>query len=187
MRLVVDGGTAQESKFVVKKDPRSKATPADLVAQYKLAMQIRDRTTDANDAVRTVRYVRAQTVERSKKVGADSAQYAALIKSLDAKISEIEAKIYQVKNRSGQDPLNYPIRVNNQIAALAGVVGSTDARPTKQSYQVFDILTKELEGYLVELRQAWKDLLPPIDDILKKNGQPAIEVKPGETKSATNA
>ncbi|MBL0173222.1 MAG: glycosyl hydrolase [Gemmatimonadaceae bacterium] len=180
VRLMVDGATAQESKFAVKKDPRSDATPADLVAQYKLAMQIRDRTTDANDAVRTVRYVRDQTVKRSKEVGADSARYAALIKSLDTRISEIEAKIYQVKNRSGQDPLNYPIRVNNQIAALAGVVGSADARPTKQSVQVFDILTKELEVYLVDLRAAWKDLLPPIDEILKKHGLPAIEVKPGD-------
>ena len=41
-------------------------------------MQIRDRTTDANDAVRTVRYVRSQAVSRSKEVGADSAQYAQL-------------------------------------------------------------------------------------------------------------
>ncbi len=183
VRLLVDGGTAQEAKFVVKADPRAKATPADLIAQYKLAMQIRDRTTDANDAVRTVRYVRDQAVARSKQVGADSARYATLIKSLDTRISEIEAKIYQVKNRSGQDPLNYPIKVNNQIAALAGVVGSTDARPTKQSYQVFDILTKELEGYLVELRAAWKELLPPIDEILKKHGQPAIEVKAADVKS----
>ena len=177
-RFIVDGATAQESKFVVRKDPRSDATPADLVAQYKLAMQIRDRTTDANDAVRTVRSVRDQAVSRSKTVGADSASYAALIKSLDARISDIEARIYQVKNRSGQDPLNYPIRVNNQIAALAGVVGSADARPTKQSYVVFDLLTKELEVYLVDLRAAWKDLLPPIDAILKKHGHPAIEVKP---------
>jgi photosystem II stability/assembly factor-like uncharacterized protein len=185
VRLVVDGGAAQESKFIVKKDPRSKATPADLVAQYKLAMQIRDRTTDANDAVRTVRNVRDQTVARSKEVGADSAQYATLIKALDAKISELEAKIYQVKNRSGQDPLNYPIRVNNQIAALGGVVGGTDARPTKQSYQVFDVLTKELEVYLVELRKAWKEMLPPIDEILKKHGKPAIEVKPADAKKTS--
>lgn len=184
VRLIVDGGTPQDSKFVVKADPRSNASPADLVAQYKLAMQIRDRTTDANDAVRTVRYVRDQAVSRSKEVGADSAKYATLIKTLDARISEIEAKIYQVKNRSGQDPLNYPIKVNNQIAALAGVVGSADARPTKQSYVVFDVLTKELEVYLVELRAAWKDLLPPIDEILKKHGKPAIEVKPSDVKAA---
>jgi hypothetical protein len=184
VRLLLDGVMVQDTKFLVKKDPRSTATPADLVAQYKLLMQIRDRTTDANDAVRTVRSVRAQVVARSKQVGADSAQYAMLIKALDTRISELEAKIYQVKNQSGQDPLNYPIRVNNQIAALAGVVGSTEARPTRQSLVVFDTLTRELEVYLVDLRQAWKDMLPPIDEILKKHGHPAVEVKPSDVKTA---
>jgi hypothetical protein len=183
VRLVVDGAVVQDAKFLVKKDPRSTATPADLIAQYKLLMQIRDRTTDANDAVRTVRYVRSQAMARRAQVGADSATYARLVQTLDTRISEIEAKVYQVKNQSGQDPLNYPIRVNNQIAGLAGVVGSTEARPTKQSYLVFDSLTKELEVYLVELRAAWKDLLPPVDEILKKHGHPAIEVKPNDVRA----
>jgi hypothetical protein len=183
VRLLVDGAPVAESKLLVKKDPRSDATAADLVAQYKMLMQIRDRTTDANDAVRTVRYVRNQAVSRSKEVGADSAQYAQLVKTLDAKISEMEAQIYQVKNQSGQDPLNYPIKVNNQIAALAGVVGSTEARPTKQSVVVYDTLSKELEVYLVELRKAYKELLPPIDEILKKHGLPAIEVKAGDVQT----
>jgi hypothetical protein len=43
---------------------------------------------------------------------------------------------------------------------------------------VFDTLTKELEGYLVELREAWRTLLPPVDDFLKARGKPPIEVAP---------
>lgn len=187
VRLVLDGQPAQEAKFVVRKDPRSNATPADLVAQYKLAMQIRDRTTDANDAVRTVRYVRSQLDERAKELGADSTELRAISKRLEERTAEVEAKIYQVKNQSGQDPLNYPIRVNNQIAALAGVVGSADARPTKQTYVVFDSLTKELEVYLVELRQAWKELLPPVDEYLKKKGMPAIEVRAADVRTPRQA
>ncbi len=178
VRLVVDGAPAQEATLLVKKDPRSDATPADLVAQYQLLMQIRDRTTDANDAVRTVRWVRTQLEERARDLGADSAAFRPLAGRLEARIGEVEAKIYQVRNQSGQDPLNFPIKVNNQIAALAGVVGSTEARPTKQSYVVFDTLTKELEGYLVELREAWRTLLPPVDDFLKARGKPPIEVAP---------
>ena len=180
VRLLVDGAPAGEAKLLVKKDPRSEATPLDLVAQYKLLMQIRDRTTDANDAVRTVRNVRNQAKARMTQVAADSAKYAQLVQTLDARISAMEAEIYQVKNQSGQDPLNFPIKVNNQIAALAGVVGSTEARPTRQSQVVFDTLTKELEGYLVELRKAYKELIPPIDEILKKHGHPALEVKPAD-------
>ena len=184
VRLLVDGAMAGEAPLLVKKDPRSEATPVDLVAQYKLLMAIRDRTTDANDAVRTVRHVRDQANAARTKVGADSVRYAELVKALDQKISAMEAEIYQVKNQSSQDPLNFPIKVNNQIAALAGVVGSTEARPTKQSQVVFDQLTKELEGYLVELRKAYQTLLPPIDELRKKHNQPAIEVKPQATPRA---
>jgi len=182
VRLLVDGTVAGEQTLLVKKDPRSDATAADLVAQYKLLMQIRDRTTDANDAVKTVRYVRQQADSYRGKVGPDSARYAELVKALDSKISAMEAEIYQVQNQSSQDPLNFPIKVNNQIAALAGVVGSTEARPTRQSQVVFSKLTAELETYLVELRKAYKDLLPPVDEILRKNGHKAIEVKPQDTR-----
>ncbi|MEO7521649.1 MAG: glycosyl hydrolase, partial [Gemmatimonas sp.] len=183
VRLLVDGVSVGDTKFLVKKDPRSNATPADLIAQYKLLMKVRDRTTDANDAVRTVRYVRAQLDARAKDLGRDSVAFRALAKALDAKASEIEAMVYQVKNQSGQDPLNYPIRVNNQIAALAGVIGSTEARPTKQSIEVFNILGKELEGYLVQLRQVWKDLLPPVDAFLKERGKAPIEVKASDVRA----
>jgi hypothetical protein len=183
VRLIVDGGTPQDAKFIVKKDPRTNATQADLIAQYKLLMQVRDRTTDANDAVRTVRYVRAQLGDRMKDMSAaDSAAFKPLSAALDAKITEIEALVYQVKNQSGQDPLNYPIRVNNQIAAMSGVIGSTEARPTKQSIEVFGILDKELEVYLVSLRKAWKELLPPVDAFLKQKGKAPIEVKPADVK-----
>ena len=57
------------------------------------------------------------------------------------------------------------------------MVGSSEARPTKQSVTVFDVLNKELEGYLTELRTAWKDLLPPVDAFLRDKGKPAIEVR----------
>ena len=183
-RLIVDGGTPQDAKFIVMKDPRTKATQADLIAQYKLLMQVRDRTTDANDAVRTVRWVRAQLAERMKDMSAaDSAEFRPLAAALDAKITEVEAEVYQVKNQSGQDPLNYPIKVNNQIAAMAGVIGSTEAKPTKQSAEVFGLLTKELEGYLVELRKAWKELLPPVDAYLIKKGKKPIDVKPNDVRA----
>ena len=114
---------------------------------------------------------------------ADSAEFRPLANALDAKITEVEAEVYQVKNQSGQDPLNYPIKVNNQIAAMAGVIGSTEAKPTKQSMEVFGLLTKELEGYLVELRKAWKDLLPPVDAYLTKKGKKPIDVKPNDVRA----
>jgi hypothetical protein len=94
--------------------------------------------------------------------------------SLAARLSLVEGEIYQVRNQSGQDPLNYPIKLNNKISALAGVVGGTDARPTSQSYEVFRVLSADLETQLTAMRAAMTELLPKVNAALAAAGLPAI-------------
>jgi hypothetical protein len=66
----------------------------------------------------------------------------------------VEESVYQVKNRSGQDPLNFPIKVNNKLAHLSGVIESADAKPTDQTYAAFKELSDELQAQLDRLNQA---------------------------------
>ncbi len=56
-----------------------------------------------------------------------------------------------MKNQSGQDPLNFPIRLNNRLAALQRSVETGDAKPTDGAYKVFEELNRELEGHLSKL------------------------------------
>ena len=69
------------------------------------------------------------------------------------KLSEVEEEIYQVRNQSNQDPLNFPIKLNNRIAALSRTVETGDARPTNASYQVFKELAAELDAQLAKLKK----------------------------------
>ena len=87
-----------------------------------------------------------------------------------------------MKNQSGQDPLNYPIRLNNKIAALSGVVGGTDAKPTAQAYVVFTDLSTQLDRQLQAMRGALL-VLPSINATLKEAGLPAIVPSTEEIKS----
>jgi hypothetical protein len=93
-----------------------------------------------------------------------------------AELSSVEDSLYQTKNRSGQDPLNYPIRLNNKIAALAGVAGSAEARPTDQTVTVFKDLSAQLDVQLARMQRALRTL-PRINSILKSAGQPEIVPK----------
>jgi hypothetical protein len=79
-----------------------------------------------------------------------------------------------VKNRSGQDPLNYPIRLNNQIAALAGVAGGAEARPTAQTVEVFRILSTQLDLQLKRLRDLLGGGLSGVNAELTRLGLTAI-------------
>ncbi len=148
---VTVGDKSETQAFNILKDPRGNATQADLDTQYAFLVQVRDKTSEANNAVRTIRNVKAQLAARRASAGARGAGLDKVAGPLVAQLSSVEEAIYQVKNRSGQDPLNYPIRLNNQIAALSGVASGAEARPTAQSLEVFKILSADLDLQLKRL------------------------------------
>jgi hypothetical protein len=175
VRMIVDGAPVGTEQFVLKKDPRTNTTPADLAAQFAFLTQVRDQLSQANDAVKTIRYVRAQLADREKKLsGAQLAQFKALAAPLTTELASVEDSVYQTKNRSGQDPLNYPIRLNNKIAALANVAASAEARPTDQTTTVFKGLSAQLGTELGRMKRALDGSLPKINNVLKSAGQPEI-------------
>ena len=183
VRLNVNGQSYTQPLTIVK-DPRSPASDADLREQFDLLMRIREKTSQANDAVKTIRNVRAQLADRAKKMPADKrAAFSSAADDLTKNLSAVESAIYQVKNQSSQDPLNYPIKLNNKIAALSGVVGGTDAKPTSQSYTVFNDLSSQLDRQLSAMRGALL-ILPAINASLKAAGLAAIVPSTGEIKTA---
>ncbi|HEY8852671.1 MAG TPA: glycosyl hydrolase, partial [Gemmatimonadaceae bacterium] len=182
VRMTVNGQSYRQPLTVVK-DPRSAASDADLREQFDFLMRIHEKTNQANDAVKTIRNVKAQLADRTRRMPPDkSAAFAANTKSFIDRLSAIEGEIYQVKNQSGQDPLNYPIRLNNKIAALSGVVGGADAKPTSQSYTVFNDLSAQLDRQLSAMRGSFI-ILSPINASLKAQGLPPIVPSAEEIKA----
>ncbi|MDB4913296.1 MAG: hypothetical protein JWM95_940 [Gemmatimonadetes bacterium] len=185
VRMIVDGQPVGTEPFVLKKDPRTKATQADLDAQFAFLQQIRTRTTEANDAVKTIRWIKAQLDDREKRMtGQAQADFHAMAARLRDELSVVEDSVYQTKNRSGQDPLNYPIRLNNKIAALAGVAGSAEARPTKQTSDVMTVLSTQLAGELGKMKKSLNSRLPEINATLRKVDLPEIVARPADVPAA---
>src|SRR4029078_9506968 len=115
------------------------------------------------------RGIKAQIADRKTK--ADAAKATPVVKALDdleQTIGTIESEIYQVKLQSSQDPLNFPIKLNNKIAALQGVVESADVRPTEQSYSVFRTLSNALDEQLGKLDTRVKGQMPPVNQLLQR-------------------
>lgn len=169
------GGDTQTETFRLVKDPRSKATQAELQEQFAFLMKVQDETNKANDAVKLVRNIRSQLDDRTKRLPADRrAAFESSAKPLESQLAAAEREIYQVQNRSGQDPLNYPIRLNNKIAALGGVAASTDARPTNQTLEVHRILSAQLDVQLKKMRTALDQSLPALNRDLAAANLPAI-------------
>jgi photosystem II stability/assembly factor-like uncharacterized protein len=140
--------------LVVQRNPWiTDVTDADLRAQYAFGKRVRDRATDANQAIINIRRVKAQLADRQKK--ADDAALKAAGTTLVANASVVEDSVYQVRNQSGQDPLNFPIRVNNRLATLLAMSERGDGRPTTNMPEIFGILSTEFGRYSARLTQIW--------------------------------
>jgi photosystem II stability/assembly factor-like uncharacterized protein len=143
-----------ETSIDLIKDPRIDVSDDDINVQFNFAMEIRNQTDLAN---RSVIEIRNMKVHLDSIISKKSSSSSAKIKKLKSKLETIESSIYQVKNQSGQDPLNFPIRVNNRLAYLRKSVESGDGLPTKGSREVFELLKDELSGYTNSLDKLKKE------------------------------
>lgn len=174
-RLTVDGEVFTQD-FDIRLDPRvTLANADDLEARFELASAISDKVSEANEAVLLVRGIKQQTDALEGKVdGATASSIASMVEA----ISAIEGRIYSVRNQSRQDPLNYPIQLNDKLAGLIRVVESAEARPTDQTRAVFARLSAQLDSELSQLDGVLDAALPNLNQSLKEAGLDAIERRP---------
>ena len=179
VKVTVDGKTMVEN-FEVKPDPRLSTTEADYAKQFELQLKIRDKLTETHNAIVQIRDVRKQVDDLLKRVK-DQPNFKIIndaASGLNQKMSAIEETLYQTKNQSSQDPLNYPIRLNNKLAALAGVISRADTAPTDQAYAVYDDLVSQIDAQLQRLGQVMRTDVPAFNQLVKDQNVPAIVVKP---------
>ena len=178
VKLTIDGKTMTQS-FEVKKDPRLETTQADFAKQLDLLMKIRDKFTETSEAILQIRDTRKQIddITNRLKDQPSGKAIAEAAKALKAKLTAVEEELYQTKNQSSQDPLNYPIRLNNKLAALTGVVGGSDSAPTDQTFAVFEELVGKIDAQLKKLEETMRTDLPAFNKMVRDQDIPAVIVR----------
>jgi photosystem II stability/assembly factor-like uncharacterized protein len=131
VKLIVDG-KAEEQTFKVLADPRYESSQEDLLAQYDFLLNVRDKLTETHETIIIIRKYRDELNALVEKDPKKKRRIEPIVNA----ISDIEKELYQTQNRSGQDPLNFPIRLNNKLAHLNAVVGNGDYRPTAGAEEV---------------------------------------------------
>jgi hypothetical protein len=175
VRLTVDGRT-QTQTFAIRKHPFHDATDAELREQFDLGMQIRDKVSEANNAVIQIRGIKDQIKDRIAK--SSDAQLKAAGDRLADSLSAVEGEIYQVRNQSNQDPLNFAIKINNRLASLLGVVNRGDGKPIANAYPIFKDLSAELKVQTDRLQQVLVTDLPAFNTEAKRVGIEGVTAKP---------
>ena len=180
-RLTVDG-KSQTQPFKIVPDPRLQVTAEDLKKQFDLMQSILGKVTQVHDAVRQIRDIRAQMTALNKRLKEEKNSNAQALAdagtALDKKMKVVEEALIQTKAKSGQDVLNYPIRLNNLLVALGGVVSSADAAPTKQDYEMFDDLSKQADEQLAKWDEIVKTDLASYNRLAQEKTVPLVGLAP---------
>ena len=180
-KLTVDGKSLIET-FEVRKDPRVATTTEEFQKQFDLLVKIRDKFSETSEAITTIRDIKRQTDDYAKRV-AGQAEMKPIVdaaKALNDKLTAVEVELYQVKNQSGQDPLNYPIKLNNKLAALGGSVAGSDTQPTDQQVGVYEDLVAKINVQLDKLKQTLATDVPAFNKLVQEKQVPAVFVKPSK-------
>lgn len=150
-RLTVNGKSVTQP-FEIVANPNVKVTQAQIKEQFDLAMAVNTELNAVQNAVLEIRELHEKLAEARKGANGNAAIVQAA-DALDAKASAIEEKLTQKLSIASQDPLNFPVRLNNQLASLALTVGTGDNPPTRQAYQEFEDLKGQATAHLAEWNQ----------------------------------
>ena len=171
VRLTVDGKTQTQS-FEVKADPRLKTTAEDYAKQLSLSLQVRDKLTETNAGVVKIREVKKQLDEFAKR----NDKVADAAKTLIQKLTTIEEELYQTKNRAAEDPLNFPIKLNNKLAYVLGTVANSESQPTSASYMVYEDLATQVNAKLRAMNELLTHDVESFNKLVRDSNVPAVSV-----------
>jgi len=166
----------KETSFEILADPRSESSNQDYRAQFDFLKEVRDKVSETHLAIKSMRQVKKQVSAVQDKIKGEEAFEEVIIHgdSLKSAIDAVEKALYQTKNKSAQDPLNYPIRLNNKLAALSRVGGTGNHRPTDQAVKFKDEVIKEIDQNLDTWKKILNDQIPEFNELVKSKGVDAV-------------
>lgn len=175
VKMTVNGKeTMQEFKILA--DPRAEATQADYQAQFDFLIKVRDKLTETHEGIINIRKAKAQISDVLGKVE-DNDELKELGKGIIKDMGEIEKALYQTKNESGQDPLNFPIRLNNKLGHLASLSGVGNYRPTDSALAFYDEVTAKIDEQLKMLNEIFSTRIDDFNQKVKEADIDAVKLE----------
>ena len=175
VQLKVDDETTKAS-FTIAQDPHISTSQQDVEARFALLLAIRDKLSEAHQAINTLRDIRQQSEEWERRTKGQSAheRIVATAKDLRKKAASIEGELFQVKGKKQTDIMDYPNRLTAKLMYLYEVVASADAAPPVQARQVFEDLSNRVDTQLHRLGELLITEVAAFNTLISEIGVPAI-------------
>ncbi len=161
-----------EQPFTIVADPNYKVSDADLKAQEQFLLKVAGTFSDIMKNLKGIKELRSQIQTLQKKTKDTSFQKQA--KTVLASLTAIEEALHQTKAKSGQDVLNFPIRLDDKIAGVFESAASGYTAPTKQVQGVYDVLKAQVDAEFNKLDTLKKTGIKQLNDAVHQLAIPII-------------
>ncbi|MFN5642942.1 MAG: WD40/YVTN/BNR-like repeat-containing protein [Sphingobacteriales bacterium] len=169
------GKDSTESVFTVLPDPNYKISQKDYVDQFNFLRDVQEKYNEVQRAVKDIRSLKSQINDfvslQGKSIPSDVKQKA---DDIVKKLTAVEEKLHQTKAKSGQDVLNYPIRLNDKLSGLFDTANSGNMAPSKQSIEVFADLSRQADAELVTFRKILDEEVKALNQLIRDKSLPVI-------------
>lgn len=173
-----------EAAFDIKADPNYNITQTDYDEQVSFLLQARDKFNEIQQAIKDIRAIRSQLNELTGRWGASTPKdIKQTADTINKQLTAIEEALYQTKAKSGQDVLNYPIRLNDKLSGVFDAANSGIMAPSKQVKEVYNELAGQCDIQLNKLKKIMSDNLPKLNQQIHEKQLPVIGVKKENTGS----
>ncbi len=177
VRLSINGKVAGTEAFTLKADPRLATTQDDFQKQYDFLLRSNQKLTATHAAILEIRDLRKQLEDISGRLKPEQKDLKDQAGEIIKKLTAVEEELIQTKIRSSQDALNFPIKLNNKLAALSSIVDGGDYAPTAQAYDVYNDLTAKIDTQLTSLARIKAEDIAAFNRAYNQKGLPIIVVR----------
>jgi photosystem II stability/assembly factor-like uncharacterized protein len=170
--------TKETQRFNILKNPVSEVTESEMKAQFDFINDINKKMTEIHQALKNVQKIRDQ-IGVLKGVIKDTVAHKSLLEFADALVKDmtkIEETLYQTKSKSGQDPLNFPIRLNNKLAHLNSLTRIGNYAPTQQAIDFKNDIVKDIDLELKNLYSLFDNGVKELNQKVKESNIDLIQL-----------
>lgn len=175
---LTSGRDSIEGNFWIKANPVYNLTQQDYDDQLNFLLTIRDKFTEIMKAIKNIREIRKQLNDLSDRMGKDyPKEVKQMADSINKQMTLIEEALHQTKAKSGQDVLNYPIRLDDKISGLYDFAASGNAAPAKQVKDAYAELSSQADLQLMKLKKIIGEDLVQFNALVREKALPLIGLK----------
>ena len=163
-------GSELSQNFMILKNPNSEGTIDEIRSQFKFVNEINEIVDKAHKAIINIRKIK-KDLKKFQTDFADNELAKELIEkseSIYKSIDKVENELYQTKNQSNQDPLNYGVKLTNNLGNLNSGFRGGDFGPTAQDIEVKDELVEKVNTQLTEYNSIMSNDIPNFNESFKK-------------------